>query len=160
MAAVRQDDADRERDLRFMELALEQAERAFRADEVPVGAVLVGDGEVLAAAHNRVRADVDPTAHAEVLAIRAAAARLGVPRLPETVLYTTVEPCFMCAGALVHARIARVVWSVRDTKFGGCVSLGSVLTDPRGNHRAEVCEGLLAERSAELLRRFFRAKRG
>lgn len=142
-----------------MEAALDWARRAGDADEVPVGAVLVLDGEVVAGAHNRVRGDVDPTAHAEVLVLREAARRLGVGRFPGADLYSTVEPCFMCAGALIHARIARVAFAVRDAKFGGCVSLGSVLGDPRANHRALLNEGLGALEARELMQGFFRSKR-
>ena len=101
----------------------------------------------------------DPTGHAEILAIRAAAAQLGHVRLLSCTLYTTVEPCFMCAGALSHARVERVVFGVRDPKFGGCVSLGAVLTDPRLNHRAALAEGVRADEARELLQRFFRARR-
>lgn len=147
-------------DLRFMRLALDEAERARDLDEVPIGAVLVLDGEVVGRGHNETRRRVDPTAHAELLAIREAAARLGAQRLPGAVCYTTLEPCFMCAGALSHARVARVVWATRDPKFGACASLGRVLTDERLNHRATITEGVLAEESAELLRTFFRSKRG
>lgn len=143
-----------------MRLALRQARAAEALDEVPIGAVIVLDGEVIGAGHNLTRTRVDPTAHAELLAIRAAAERVGAQRLPGAVCYTTLEPCFMCAGALSHARVARVVWATRDPKFGGCVSLGSVLTDRRLNHRAEVEEGVLAAESAALLRQFFNSKRG
>jgi tRNA(adenine34) deaminase len=149
-----------EADLRFMRLALAEAERARDLDEVPIGAVLVLDGEVVGRGHNQTRLRVDPTAHAELLAIREAAERLGAQRLPGAVCYTTLEPCFMCAGALSHARVARVVWATRDPKFGGCASLGTVLTDERLNHRALITEGVLADESADLLRTFFRSKRG
>ena len=147
-------------DARFMHLALEQARRAFALDEVPVGAVVVLDGEVQSAAHNRTRADCDPTAHAELLALRAAARKLGAPRLVGATVYTTVEPCFMCAGALSHARVARVVFGVRDPKFGGCASLGAVLSDTRLNHRARIAEGVGAEEARALLQTFFQSKRG
>lgn len=147
------------RDRFFMDLALAEARAAEAEDEVPIGAVLVEGDRVLARAHNRTRALVDPTAHAEVLAIRAACAESGDLRLPGTTLYTTVEPCFLCAGALSQARVARVVWATRDPKFGGAASLGEVLTDPRMNHRAEVAEGPRAEESAALLRAFFRRHR-
>ena len=142
-----------------MELALEEARLAYRADEVPVGVVLVRDGEVVSRAHNRTRRDCDPTAHAEVLAVRAATAGTGFPRLPGVTVYSTVEPCFMCAGALVHARVARVVWGVRDPKFGGSVSLGEVLTHPGLNHRVEIREGVGAEEARRLMQEFFRSKR-
>jgi len=143
-----------------MALALAEAEEAFREDEVPIGAVVIGpDGEVLARAHNRTRAACDPTAHAEVLAIREAAAKSGYQRLDGCTLYSTVEPCFMCAGALVHARIARVVFGVRDPKFGGTVSLGRVLETDGLNHRVVHLEGTGAEAARSLLQSFFRAKR-
>jgi tRNA(adenine34) deaminase len=143
----------------FMDLALAEAESARDADEVPVGAVVVLEGKVIGRGHNRTRRDADPTAHAEVLALRQAARTVGAQRLPGAVVYTTVEPCFMCAGALSHARVARVVWAVRDPKFGGCASLGQVLTDPRLNHRAEIVEGLRADEARDLLQEFFRSKR-
>jgi len=143
-----------------MALALEEARTAGEHDEVPIGAVVVRAGEVVARACNRVRADVDPCAHAEILALRAAARVLGVVRLVDCVVYSTVEPCFMCAGALVHARVRRAVFAVRDPKFGGCVSLGRVLDHPQANHRLEFSEGVLAEESRRLLQEFFRARRG
>ena len=146
-------------DEHFMALALEQARRAARADEVPVGAVVVVDGKVVAAEHNRVNELSDPTAHAERLAVARAAERSGYPRLNGATVYTTVEPCFMCAGALSQARVERVVWAVRDPKFGGCASLGRVLDDPRLNHSTSITEGVGADESAELLRSFFRTKR-
>jgi len=142
-----------------MRAALAEARAAAREDEVPVGAVVVLDGRVIAAAHNQNRALRDPTAHAEVLALRMAAERLGAARLPDCEVYATVEPCFMCAGALVHARVKRVTWALRDPKFGGCVSLGSVLSDARLNHRAALAEGVLADEARALLQEFFAAKR-
>src|SRR5262245_61081493 len=121
-----------------MALALAEARAAAASEEVPIGAVVVSSGEVLARAHNRVRADCDPTAHAELLALRAAARAVGAMRLVDCVVYSTVEPCFMCAGALVHARVRRAVFAVRDPKFGACVSLGRVLDHPGANHRVVV----------------------
>ena len=144
----------------FMELALEEARAAEREDEVPIGAVLVLDGRLVTRAHNQTRTRKDPTAHAEILALSRAAQMLGAARLPGAVVYTTVEPCFMCAGALSQARVARVVWAVRDPKFGGCASLGQVLSDPRLNHRAEITEGVCADEARALLQEFFRKKRG
>ena len=143
-----------------MREALAEAERGGAAGEVPIGAVVVIDGSIVGRAHNAPVALRDPTAHAEVLALSKAARKLGAQRLPGAVVYTTVEPCFMCAGALSHARVARVVWAVRDPKFGGCVSLGHVLSDPRLNHRAEITEGVGAEEARTLLQEFFRKKRG
>jgi tRNA(Arg) A34 adenosine deaminase TadA len=142
-----------------MEAALDEARAARAAGEVPVGAVVVLDGRVLARAGNRTRRDADPTAHAELLAVREAARALGYERLLGATVYSTVEPCFMCAGALAHARVARVVFGVRDPKFGGCASLGSVLSDPRLNHRAEIVEGIGADAARALLREFFEDRR-
>jgi tRNA(adenine34) deaminase len=148
-----------DRDHVFMELALEEARRAEALDEVPIGAAIVLEGRVIARAHNRTRLQRDPTAHAEILAIRAACRELRAARIPGAVLYTTVEPCFMCAGALSQARVERVVWAVRDPKFGGCASLGRVLSDPRLNHRASIREGVRADEARELLQAFFQKKR-
>jgi tRNA(adenine34) deaminase len=144
-----------ERDREGMELALAEARAAFEEDEVPVGAVVVLGSRVVGRGHNRTRAERDPTAHAEVLAIREAARTVGAQRLVGATVYTTVEPCFMCAGALVHARVARVVWALRDPKFGACASLGRVLQDERLNHRCQTAEGVGAQASRSLLRRFF-----
>jgi tRNA(adenine34) deaminase len=146
-------------DLGYMDLALEEARAAAAEDEVPVGAVVVSEGEVLARAHNLTRRTGDPLAHAEMLALSAAVRARGESRLVDATVYTTLEPCFMCAGALSHARVARVVWGVRDPKFGGLASLGAVLSDPRLNHRAELREGVRAEESRALLRSFFKSKR-
>ena len=146
-------------DRAFMALALDEARAALAADEVPIGALVVRDGAVLGRGRNRCRARRDPTAHAEFEALRQAFEATGDMRLPGATVYTTVEPCFMCAGALSHARVARVVWAVRDPKFGGAVSLGTVLTDPRLNHRAVVDEGVGADEARALLQWFFRAKR-
>lgn len=146
-------------DAEGMELALAEAHAACAEDEVPVGAVVVLEGLVLARGHNQTRALCDPTAHAEVLALRRAAEVAGAGRLVGATVYTTVEPCFMCAGALSHARVARVVWAVRDPKFGGVVSLGAVLTDPRMNHRCQIAEGERADEVRQLMREFFEDKR-
>ena len=142
-----------------MDAALDEARRAAALDEVPIGAVIVSDGRLLARGHNRTRLRCDPTAHAELLALRVAARRTGYQRLDGATVYTTVEPCFMCAGALIHARVRRVVWAVRDPKFGGCASLGHVLDVPGANHRATWTEGVRAEEARRLLQDFFRAKR-
>ena len=143
-----------------MALALEAAREARDADEVPIGALIVLDGVIVGRGRNRTRELGDPTVHAEMEALRAAARTTGAARLPGAVCYTTVEPCFMCAGALSHARVARVVWGVRDPKFGGCASLGHVLTDERLNHRAQITEGVQAAAARTLLQEFFRSKRG
>jgi tRNA(adenine34) deaminase len=143
-----------------MRLALREAARAGRSGEVPVGAVLVGaGGEVLARAHNRPVAASDPTAHAEVVALRRAARRLGNYRLPGTTLYVTVEPCAMCAGALVHARVARVVYGAPDPKGGAARTLYRLLDDPRLNHRAEVVGGVLEGECRDIMKEFFRERR-
>jgi tRNA(adenine34) deaminase len=161
-AGVRGEDearAARADDERFMQLALDAAREAGSQDEVPIGAVVVLAGRVVARGWNQTRTRCDPTAHAELLAISAAARELGAMRLPGAVVYTTVEPCFMCAGALSHARVARVVWAVRDPKFGGCVSLGAVLDEPRLNHQVEHAEGIGADEARSLLQTFFQKKR-
>jgi len=142
-----------------MRLALLEARAAYAEDEVPIGAVVVRGDEVLALAHNRTRAECDPTAHAELLALRAAARRTGLMRLVDCELYSTVEPCFMCAGAAVHARLVRAVFAVRDPKFGACVSLGNVLACPGANHRVAFEEGVGAAEARGLLQEFFRVRR-
>jgi tRNA(adenine34) deaminase len=147
------------RDEYFMRLALREAERALEHDDVPIGAVLVHEGEVLAAARNERELRGDPTAHAEVLALREASARLGTWRLLETVLYVTLEPCAMCAGAIVLARVPRVVYAAEDPKAGAAGSVLDVLAEPRLNHRPAVDPGLLAEDAAGLLRAFFASRR-
>jgi tRNA(adenine34) deaminase len=147
-------------DERWMERALDEARRAEEAGEVPVGAVVVRAGEVVAAAGNRTVRDADATAHAEMLAVRGASAALGRWRLDDCALYVTLEPCAMCAGALVLARLGRVVFGAWDDKAGMAGSVGDVLRHPRLNHRPEVAAGVLAEQCGELLRAFFRARRG
>ncbi|MEO6709886.1 MAG: tRNA adenosine(34) deaminase TadA [Planctomycetota bacterium] len=148
-----------EDDAHWMGLALEQALLAREKDEVPIGAVVVLERQVIGRGHNQTRGGMDPTAHAEMVAIAAAARTVQAQRLVGATVYTTVEPCFMCAGALLHARVARVVWGVRDPKFGGCVSLGNLLGDPRLNHRAQITEGVRADEARALLQTFFREKR-
>lgn len=150
-----------------MARALEQARAAAVRGEVPVGAVLVRDGRLLCEAHNRTITGVDvggemfadPTAHAEMVAIRRGARAMGDWRLQDTTLYVTLEPCAMCAGAIVLARIPRVVYAASDPKGGMAGTLGNILQDARLNHRCEVATGVLAEASAELLREFFRERR-
>jgi tRNA(adenine34) deaminase len=146
-------------DLEAMQLALEEARRAGEAGEVPIGAVIVREGEIVAYGQNRVLRDVDPTAHAELVAMRAAARELANYRLTDCVLYVTLEPCAMCAGAMTHARIARLVYAAADPKAGACGSVLEVLNHPRLNHQMQVEPGILAEESAELLRNFFRERR-
>ncbi len=143
----------------MMGLALDEARKALIAGEVPVGAVVVRDGRVIGAGHNRPIASVDPTAHAEVVAIRRAAEAVGNYRLPGAALYTTVEPCAMCCGAIVHARLARVVFGAADPKGGAARSLYRLLEDPRLNHVAAVTEAVRSEECAALLREFFEARR-
>lgn len=149
----------RANDEQWMQRALEQAEQALAADEVPVGALLVLDNELIAAGHNQTITLHDPSAHAEMQALRAAGSRLGNYRLPGTTLYVTLEPCLMCAGAIVHARVARVVFGAADSKTGAAGGCYDLLQDARHNHHVEVSAGVLAEQSAALLRAFFRARR-
>jgi tRNA(adenine34) deaminase len=146
-------------DAYYMQLALKQAEAAAAADEAPIGAVIVCGDRVLASARNEREALRDPTAHAEMIAITQAAAALGNWRLEGCTLYVTLEPCPMCAGAIVQARIPRVVFGAVDPKAGAVRSLYRLLEDPRLNHRAEVVEGVLAEPCGRLLSEFFRGKR-
>jgi tRNA(adenine34) deaminase len=147
------------RDEYFMRLALREAERALEHDDVPIGCVVVHGGEVIGAAPSERELRGDATAHAEILAIREASERLGGWRLLDTVLYVTLEPCAMCAGAMVLARIPRVVWGAPDPKAGAAGSVLDVLDEPRLNHRPDVAAGLLAEESAALLREFFATRR-
>jgi tRNA(adenine34) deaminase len=147
------------RDEYFMRLALREAERALEHDDVPIGAVLVHEGEVLAAARNERELRGDPTAHAEVLALREASSRLGTWRLLDTMLYVTLEPCAMCAGAIVLARVPRVVYAADDPKAGAAGSVLDVLAEPRLNHRPVVGRGLLASEAADMLRAFFASRR-
>jgi tRNA(adenine34) deaminase len=148
-----------DRDEEFMRLALAEAEKALLASEVPVGAVIVRGGEVIASAHNGPVGLKDPSAHAEILALRRAAALEGNYRLAGTTLYVTIEPCLMCAGALIHARVSRLVFGAPDPKGGAVVSLYGVLQDGRLNHRVDVTGGVLREACSEILSRFFREKR-
>jgi tRNA(adenine34) deaminase len=143
----------------WMREALVLADRAAAQGEVPVGALIVADSRVIGEGFNLREADQDPTAHAEMIAIRAAAKELGSWRLEKTTLYVTLEPCPMCAGALVHARVARVVWGCDDPKGGACRTLFTIGADPRLNHRFEMVPGVLAEDCAERLRKFFAALR-
>jgi tRNA(adenine34) deaminase len=147
------------RDDYFMRLALREAERALEHDDVPIGAVVVHEGEVIAAARNERELRGDPTAHAEILALREASAHLGSWRLLDTSLYVTLEPCAMCAGAIVLGRVPRVVYAADDPKAGAAGSVLDVLSEPRLNHRPDVAGGLLAEEAAALLREFFASRR-
>ena len=146
-------------DAYWMGLALEEAARAARTGEVPVGAVVVLDGRCLASGHNQPIASHDPTAHAEIVALRAAAGTLGNYRLTGATLYATIEPCAMCCGAALHARIARLVYGAGDAKAGAVRSVHRLLDDARLNHQVEVTAGVRAAEGGALLREFFRAKR-
>ena len=143
----------------FMEEALRAAQRALEMGEVPVGAVIVCDGKIVGRAGNRNLTDSDPTAHAEIVALRQAGASLGNHRLEGCELFATIEPCAMCAGALVHARLKRLVYGADDPKAGAVRSVMQVLNHPSLNHRMEVRSGVLAGRCAELLQNFFRLRR-
>lgn len=142
-----------------MGLAIEQARLALEHDDVPVGAVVARDGEVIATGRNRREVDADPTAHAEVLALRSAAAEIGHWRLDGCELVVTLEPCAMCAGAIVLSRIDRVVYGATDPKAGAVRSLMSIADDPRLNHRAEIVTGVRAEECGQMLKDFFAARR-
>lgn len=147
-------------DQQFMREALALAREAAALDEVPVGAVLVCAGEVVGRGFNAPIARHDPTAHAEIAALRAAAAKLGNYRLPGCTLYVTLEPCAMCAGAIIHARIARLVFGAQDPKSGACGSVVDLLGEPRLNFHAQVTGGILADECGALLSHFFAARRG
>lgn len=144
----------------YMQMALEEARAAFDEDEVPIGAVVVHGGRVIARAHNQREQLRDPTAHAEMIAITQAAAALGSWRLEECALYVTLEPCPMCAGAILQARIPRIVYGAADPKAGAVHSLYRLLDDPRLNHRAEAVPGVLGEACGQILSRFFQKQRG
>jgi tRNA(adenine34) deaminase len=146
-------------DAAWMELALEQAKLAAAAGEVPVGALVIKDGEIIGRGHNRNLLDNDPTAHAEIVALRQAAALVGNHRLTGCTMVATIEPCSMCAGALIHARIARLVYGASDPKAGAAGSTVQIINHPRLNHRMEVTSGVLAEKCSEVLQKFFRQKR-
>ena len=146
-------------DEQYMQMALDEARKAAQAGEVPVGAVIVAGDRVVASGANRTIAACDPTAHAEIVALRAAAQALGNYRLGGTTLYVTIEPCAMCAGAIVQARVDRVVYGADDPKGGAAGTCFDVLNHPQLNHRVEVTSGVLAEDCAALLQTFFAARR-
>ena len=147
--------------IEMMKVALTEAQRARKKGEVPIGAVLVSHNhQVLAAAHNRTITLNDPTAHAEILALRSAAAKIGNYRLLNTSLYVTVEPCPMCMGAAIHARVSRVIFGTRDSKWGAAGSLYNFAEDQRFNHQLEVIEGVCKSDCKSLVQEFFRQKRG
>jgi tRNA(Arg) A34 adenosine deaminase TadA len=147
-------------DILHMEEALREAAKAEAAGEVPVGAVVVCGGKTVGRGHNRNLLDNDPTAHAEVVALREAGKTVGNHRLPECELYVTIEPCPMCAGALTHARVRRLVYGADDPKAGAVHSVMTVLNAPELNHKMEVTWGVLSGRCAEMLQKFFRKRRG
>jgi tRNA(adenine34) deaminase len=147
------------RDEYFMRLALREAERALEHDDIPVGAIVVQEGEVIGSGHNERQLRADPTAHAELIALRDAARTLGNWRVLNSVLYVTLEPCAMCAGAIVLARVPRVVFGTLDPKAGAAGSVLNVLAEPRLNHHPQVESGLLAGECSDLLRSFFASKR-
>ena len=146
-------------DLDAMQAALAEAQLAAEAGEVPIGAVVVHNGAIIARGQNRVLRASDPTAHAEIVALRAAGAALGNYRLLGCTLYVTLEPCAMCAGAITHARLSRLVYAAADPKAGACGSVLSVLNHPKLNHQLAVEQGILAAESSELLKSFFRERR-
>ncbi|HEY4896175.1 MAG TPA: tRNA adenosine(34) deaminase TadA [Solirubrobacteraceae bacterium] len=146
-------------DEHFMRLAVREAERALEHDDVPIGAVVIHDGELIGAGHNERELRQDPTAHAEIIALREAARTQRSWRVLDSVLYVTLEPCAMCAGAIVLARVPRVVFGARDPKAGACGSVLDVLGEPRLNHRPTVAGGLLGEECAALLSAFFASRR-
>lgn len=147
-------------DLIYMRQALSQAHNAWALGEVPVGALIVRDGEVIATGFNQPIGSHDPTAHAEIIALRAAANLLGNYRLPGCELYVTLEPCTMCVGAILHARIARVIFGAPDPKTGACGSVVNLFGENRLNHHAQVTGGVLADECGKLLRDFFAERRG
>ena len=148
------------RDQELMQAAMAEARAAEAAGEVPVGAIVVSSaGEVIARGRNRVLQDSDPTAHAEIVALRSAGSALGNYRLSGCTLYSTLEPCSMCAGAILHARLARLVYAAADPKAGACGSVIAVMNHPSLNHRVELVEGVLADECGKMLTDFFRSKR-
>jgi tRNA(adenine34) deaminase len=146
-------------DLEFMQVALEEARAAVEANEVPIGAILVRDGQILSRGNNRTIRDCDPTAHAEIIALREAARSCANYRLMGTTLYVTIEPCAMCAGAIIQSRISRVVYGADDPKGGAIRSCFEVLSHSKLNHQVEVTPGVLADESAAVLRQFFGTRR-
>lgn len=146
-------------DTAFMRLALEQAQQAWDLGEVPVGAVVVKDGEVIAVGCNQPIGKHDPTAHAEIVALRAAAEKLGNYRLPGCALYVTLEPCVMCSGAMMHARLAKVVYGAADPKTGACGSVVNLFEQEQLNHHTDIEGGVMAEECGAMLKNFFAARR-
>ncbi|MFH1562974.1 MAG: tRNA adenosine(34) deaminase TadA [Nitrospirota bacterium] len=153
-------DKDTNMDIYFMQEALSEAEKAYKSGDVPIGAVIVLNDEIIASGYNQVEFRNDPTAHAEILAIQKAAACLGNERLLHTTIYVTIEPCAMCAGALVLARVENLVYGADDPKTGACGSIINIIQHPLLNHQLTVQKGVLKEEAKELLQRFFKEKRG
>ncbi len=149
----------KEMDLYFMRSAIQEAAKAFEADEVPIGAVVAQGSKILGRAHNQTRLLKDPTAHAEMIALTQACESLASERLPDTTVYVTLEPCPMCVGAMIHARIGRLVFGAREAKTGACGSVVNLMADGKWNHRFKIEEGLLEFESAALLQEFFKKKR-
>jgi tRNA(adenine34) deaminase len=150
-----------ESDEKWMQIAVHMAREAAKLGEVPIGAVMVGtDGKILSSGSNRTITDTDPTAHAEILVLRNAAMRLGNYRLTGTTLYTTIEPCVMCAGALVNARISRLVYGAADERFGAVDTKFGLCTSPDLNHRIDITSGIMADKCRGLMQDFFRSRRG
>jgi tRNA(adenine34) deaminase len=152
-------DADRRGDEKFMRQAIKEAERAGQRDEVPIGAVVVLDGKIIGRGYNQPVRRNDPTAHAEIIALRKAARKIGNYRLVNATLYVTIEPCAMCAGAMVHARIRRLVYGAEDAKAGGVKSVFQICTENSLNHQVEIEGGMLADECRALLQSFFKRKR-
>jgi len=150
---------ENEKDAYWMQFALQQAQLAAQCGEVPVGAVLVKDGEIIAAGFNQPISSCDPTAHAEVVALRSAAKGFSNYRLPDTTLYVTIEPCTMCAGTLIHARVKRLVFGAAEPRAGAIVSAQRLFDGTQFNHRIEVVHGVLAAQCSELMQNFFRERR-
>jgi tRNA(adenine34) deaminase len=146
-------------DAAWMQIALEQARRAAELGEVPIGALVIKDGVILGQGHNRNLLDNDPTAHAEMVALRQAAAQFGNHRLVGCEMVVTIEPCAMCAGAMIHARLARLVYGASDPKAGAAGSVLQVLNHPRLNHKLQITPGILNDKCSEILKKFFRARR-
>ncbi|HTZ18251.1 MAG TPA: tRNA adenosine(34) deaminase TadA [Dissulfurispiraceae bacterium] len=150
---------DVDQDAAFMRLALAEAQAAFDEEEVPVGAILVVDGQVIVSTHNNREASFDPTGHAEIMAVREGAGKLGRWRLSDATLFVTKEPCPMCAGAMVNARLGRLVYGCGDPKGGAVANLYHLLSDSRLNHQVEVVSGVLEDECAQLLKKFFTERR-
>jgi len=142
-----------------MKMALAEAEKGFKKDEVPVGAVIVADGEVIARAHNLRESLVDPTAHAEILALKKAGKKLGSWRLNKATLYTTLEPCPMCAGAVVHSRVKELIYGADDPRAGACGSIMNIISSGHLNHKVKVVSGVLKKECSDILKRFFKKLR-